>query len=197
MRLKTLIPKAEARRLAIQRKEDFTSGELERKTLIIIDRLTDTDDFNFANNIYCYISAGNGELETKALIDKMVACGKTVVIPKLNKISQELHRFYFKGWDELEKNESGYLEPKLAYKEDLSDIDLILVPATAISVNGHRVGNGGGYYDRLLKGAYAPKYSLAFEYQLFDNIEATHSDIRLDKIITERRIIDTRGNGKL
>ncbi|MGE5680795.1 MAG: 5-formyltetrahydrofolate cyclo-ligase, partial [Bacillota bacterium] len=51
---------------------------------------------------------------------------------------------------------------------------------------------GGGHYDRLLKKAYAPKYVLAFEFQIFDNIETDLHDVRVDKIITERRVINTR-----
>lgn len=100
------------------------------------------------------------------------------------------------GWDSLIKNSEGYWEPKLGVDEDLSDVDLIIVPSLAVSLAGHRVGYGGGYYDRLLRNSFAPKVALAFEFQLFDYIENSIHDIRVDKIITERRIIDPRSPSK-
>ena len=96
------------------------------------------------------------------------------------------------GWDSLVKNSEGYWETKLGLDEDLSDIDIIIVPALAVSTQGHRIGYGGGYYDKLLRDTHAPKYVLAFEFQLFEYIESTPKDIRVDKIITERRVISTK-----
>jgi 5-formyltetrahydrofolate cyclo-ligase len=96
------------------------------------------------------------------------------------------------GWEYLIKNSEGYLEPHVGIDEDLSDIDLVIVPALAISIHGQRVGYGGGYYDKLLRKTFATKITLAFEFQLFDYIESNFHDTRVDKIVTERRVINTR-----
>ena len=68
---------------------------------------------------------------------------------------------------------------------------MIIIPCVAVSMTGQRVGHGGGYYDDFLRKTYAPKYVLAFEFQIFNEIERQYHNIRIDKIITERRIIDT------
>jgi len=192
MRYKTLIPKSEARRLVIERRGELSEFDVNARSNLIIDKLLTLDDFIYAQNIFAYINARHGEVQTRQLIDIMDGRGKSIILPKLNRKSKTFHRFHFMGWDSLMKNNEGYYEPKLGIDEDLSDIDLILLPAVAVSIKGQRVGNGGGYYDKLLRNTRAPKYVLAFEFQIFDYIESTNQDIRVDKIITERRVIDTR-----
>jgi 5-formyltetrahydrofolate cyclo-ligase len=48
-------------------------------------------------------------------------------------------------------------------------------------------------YNLLLRNSFALKIVLAFEFQILNRIEYGRQDIRIDRIITERRIIDTRG----
>ncbi len=192
MKVKTLIPKLEARKQAVQRKSELSPEEIRKKTNMIIERFTATDDFIRSKIIHCYISSRPGEIETRKLIDIMEGCGKTIILPKMNKISRSLQRFYFTGWDNVIKNSEGYLEPNVGIDEENNDVDLFIVPALAVSLLGQRVGYGGGYYDRLLKNTYAPKIVLALELQIFDSIENTSQDVRIDKIVTERRVINTR-----
>ncbi|MFH0733395.1 MAG: 5-formyltetrahydrofolate cyclo-ligase [bacterium] len=190
MKLRTLIPKSEARKLVVQRRMEHPETELKTKTKRIIERLSQTDDFIFAKTIHCYIASRPGEVDTRALIDFMVNYGKVVIIPKLNKLKKEFRRCQFLDWEHITRNSEGYLEPQYGMDEDMSDIDLVLVPSLAVSLSGHRVGYGGGYYDKLLKQTFAPKIVLAFEFQIFDYIESNVHDTRIDKIITERRIIN-------
>lgn len=192
MKFKTLIPKSEARKQAVQRKGELSPEEVKRKTNLIIERFIAMDDFVHAKTIHCYISSRPGETDTRRLIDIMDGCGKAIVIPKLNQISKTLQRFYFTGWENLVKNNEGYLEPGIGTNEENNDVDLFIVPALAVSLLGQRAGHGGGFYDRLLKNTYAPKIVLALELQIFDSIESTPQDVRVDKIVTERRIINTR-----
>lgn len=166
--------------------------EVSQKTEQIVHRLYNTDDFIFAKRIHIYISNKPTEVNTKKIINLAYNLGKQIFLPKLNKGTKTFRRAQFTGWDNLIKNNEGYLEPVLGYEDDLSDIDIIFVPATAVSVVGQRVGSGGGYYDALLKNTYTVKYVTAFEFQIFDNIETDRHDVRVDKIITERRTINTR-----
>jgi len=192
MKLKTLIPKSEARRMVLQRRQEITVDEISKKTSRIIEKLSFTDDFVYAKKVFCYISSRPGEVDMKRVINFIEGRGKSVIIPKLHKPTKTFHRAQFMGWDNIIKNQEGYFEPKFGIDEDMSDIDLLIVPSIAVSVLGQRVGSGGGYYDKLLKFSFAPKYVLAFEFQIFDHIETDVHDIRMDKVITELRIIDTR-----
>lgn len=192
MKLKTLIPKSEIRKIVIQRRSEIKPEDIKNKTKFIFDRFTATDDFANARRIHTYISTRPGEIDTRKLVDHMAECGKHIIVPKLHKKSGTFHRADFISWDHMVKNSDGYLEPKVGIDEDLSDVDLIIVPTVAVSILGQRVGYGGGFYDKLLKRTFASKIVLAFEFQVFDYIESNTHDIRIDKIITELRIINTR-----
>ena len=196
MNLKTLTTKTEVRKAVVKRRKEISPSEIRNKTNLIVDRLASTDDFAFSNKVHTYVSTKAGEVDTRFLIDYMIRTGKSVILPKLVKQTKKFLRGDFNGWDNLIKNPDGYYEPVSAVDADLSDIDLIIVPAMAVSIVGQRVDHGGGFYDRLLKQTNAKKIVLAFEFQVFDNIEKDSHDIRIDKIITERRVINTRRPGE-
>ncbi|MCX6150771.1 MAG: 5-formyltetrahydrofolate cyclo-ligase [Ignavibacteriales bacterium] len=195
--MQPLIPKSEVRKLVLEKKRNISPQDVNIKTDKIIQRLSSADDFVYAKKIHIYISNKPGEVDTKKIINFAAGWGKQIFLPKLHKEAKLFKRFQFTGWDNLVENRDGYLEPQVGYDEDLSDIDLIFVPATAVSLLGQRVGSGGGYYDRLLINSFATKYVVAFEFQLFDSIETDRHDVRVDKIITERRTINTREAYKL
>jgi len=190
--MKTLIPKSEARKVVLERKKNLSESETAQKTDLIVQRLLNTDDFIHAKTIHCYLPTRQNEVNTKKIINLAQSLGKQIYLPKFNKTTKAVRKALFTGWDNLIKNSEGYLEPAMGYEDDLSDIDLFFVPAMAVSIIGQRVGSGDGYYDSLLKNTFAIKYVPAFEFQIFENIETEQNEIRIDKIITERRIINTR-----
>ena len=69
-------------------------------------------------------------------------------------------------------------------------IDLILVPGLAFSKDRHRLGRGGGFFDRLLAGpaAKAFKIGICFSFQLLDTTPTEAHDIVMDAIVTDREI---------
>jgi 5-formyltetrahydrofolate cyclo-ligase len=77
----------------------------------------------------------------------------------------------------------------------VSQIDLAMVPGVAFDERGGRLGHGKGYYDKLLENARpdCPLVALAFECQIFPEIPVGEHDIYMDKVITERRVIDGLG----
>ncbi len=76
--------------------------------------------------------------------------------------------------------------------------DILLVPLLAFDRTGHRLGYGGGYYDRTLAELRARKpvaaVGLAYSAQEVPKVPATPRDALLDLVLTEREVIDLRGH---
>ena len=70
----------------------------------------------------------------------------------------------------------------------LDAIDWVLVPGVAFDTHGHRIGYGGGYYDRLVSsGHWSPFEHCAFELQVVEQVPAAMHDLQVDAVVTERR----------
>ncbi|MGB3445349.1 MAG: 5-formyltetrahydrofolate cyclo-ligase [Xanthobacteraceae bacterium] len=74
--------------------------------------------------------------------------------------------------------------------------DLVLVPLAAFDRRGHRIGYGGGYYDRTLAALRAQKplvaAGVAFAVQEVETVPASHHDAVLDVVLTDLESIDLR-----
>jgi 5-formyltetrahydrofolate cyclo-ligase len=90
------------------------------------------------------------------------------------------------------KTELRQLPNKVVRPEEL---DLVMVPGTAFDLRGGRMGQGKGYYDRLLSTARpnAPLVGMAFDCQIFDEIPVASHDVFMDLVLTETREIRGRG----
>lgn len=189
---KAPIPKAEARKIVQERSGELTETELKNKSALIIERLADSDSFNYADKIFTYLSVSHKIVNTKSLIDIAQGRGKSVFLPKKGRSGSIPGRSQFIGFNKLIQNDLGFLEPGIGIEEDLSDIDLIILPCQAVSLLGERIGFEKMNYNSLLRNSFTLKVVLAFEFQIFNRIEYEPQDIRIDRIITERRIINTR-----
>jgi len=68
--------------------------------------------------------------------------------------------------------------------------DLIIVPVLGFDKDAHRIGLGGGWYDRFLsKQPQAQKIGLAYSWALTNSFPVEPHDITLDKVITDSIII--------
>ena len=70
-----------------------------------------------------------------------------------------------------------------------NQLDLVLVPGISFDLNGHRLGRGQGYYDRLLPTVRGTKCGLAFDRQIATEIPAEPHDVALDYLVTPTRCL--------
>lgn len=137
-----------------------------------------------AQTIMAYYSLPD-EVNTHALIDELVAEGKTVLLPKVTGAdTMELRRYT--GRADLQEGAYHILEPVGEPFTDLSAIDLILVPGLAFDAAGHRLGRGRGYYDRFLHSKNRPYYvkiGVCFDFQKVDEVPVDAHDIAMDKVV--------------
>ena len=75
----------------------------------------------------------------------------------------------------------------------LAQVDLALVPGVAFDLQGHRVGRGKGFYDRLLANFRGCKCGVAWEEQIMEVIVPEEHDVCMDLLITPVRILQAKG----
>ena len=81
--------------------------------------------------------------------------------------------------------------PSEAPRLDALAIDAVLVPGVAFDRAGHRLGYGGGYYDRLLPSLRRDclRVGLAYDEQVVDELPAEEHDVRLHAVVTPTRLL--------
>ncbi len=68
-----------------------------------------------------------------------------------------------------------------------SEIDLVICPCSSFDEEGHRLGMGGGYYDRYLPDCVnAARIAVAYEVQKADSVPADEHDCIVDAVVTEK-----------
>jgi 5-formyltetrahydrofolate cyclo-ligase len=125
------------------------------------------------------------------MIKDCLANKKNVIVPITDKKNKRLILSKLEKWDDLSPGVYNILEPrKEKIKEaSIDEIDLIIVPGVGFDEKGNRIGHGIGFYDKLLKDSKSKFIGLAFEFQVIKNIPIEKHDIKMDKIVTEKRII--------
>lgn len=136
-----------------------------------------------------------GELDPEPLLKQAYRDGKYIYLPVLSQERTATLRFLpWKPGMIMRPNRLGIPEPVVSDTVDIAPqaLDLVLTPLVAFDRNGHRLGMGGGFYDRsfafLKTGAAKPLLlGLAYEFQRLDHIEKASWDIPLAGVVTERR----------
>jgi len=67
----------------------------------------------------------------------------------------------------------------------LARVGLVLVPALAVDLAGHRLGRGAGYYDRALADVHAPRCALVFADELLSEVPHDAHDVPVNLVVTE------------
>jgi 5-formyltetrahydrofolate cyclo-ligase len=180
-------------RARILRERDATPAE-DRATASasIAALLLAREDFASSKTVLLTLPFGS-EWDTRALLRAALAGAKTVALPRVNLATRMLDICAITRIEhDPVPGYRGIPEPG-AHCELLgvASIDWVLVPGVAFDRAGHRIGYGGGYYDRLLPllRADAHRVAGAFELQLVDHVPAASHDVAVDAVVTEARSI--------
>lgn len=134
------------------------------------------------------------EIDPRPLMRALAARGARLALPVIVARDAPL---LFRAWregDRLARGPFDVLQPT----EDAATVqpDLLLVPLAAFDRRGHRIGYGGGYYDRTLQKLRAATTivaaGVAFAIQEVETIPASHHDAVLDIVLTDIESIDLR-----
>jgi 5-formyltetrahydrofolate cyclo-ligase len=168
------------------------------KSADIWERLSVLGEFATASPLLIYIST-EAEVDTRGLIQQLLAMGRQVCVPSYNGVTEQYVASELRDFAlDLMTGQFGILEPKPeAVRPVAGDrIDAALVPGLAFDETGNRLGRGMGYFDRILREVRGVKIALAYDFQLLSEVPTEVHDTPVDFIVTEKRVVRTRGNAK-
>ena len=144
--------------------------------------------FRRARTVCCYVALPY-EVQTWRMIEEMRSKGKRVVVPVVARRATRLSLCEIRDPNvELARGAFGVWEPMADRRRPvrLRDVHLVLVPALAFDRRGHRLGHGGGYFDRLLARLpkTTPTVGLAFRFQLLDDLPVRPHDRAVQTVLT-------------
>jgi 5-formyltetrahydrofolate cyclo-ligase len=194
----------QARKAAIReqaRKNRVAQKDKEAVSRAICARFVALPAYAAARTVMWYVDAGS-EVRTRHTLPEALGHGKRVVVPWCVVETNTLELFHLSDMSELVEGAYKILEPKPELRQlpdkvvRPEELDLVMVPGTAFDLRGGRMGQGKGYYDRLLATARrnAPLVGMAFDCQIFEEIPVAPHDVYMDLVLTETREI--RGKGR-
>jgi len=131
------------------------------------------------------------EVDMWPLLAEILAGGKITALPRFDSVSNDYSARRVQNLQtEIGAGQYGIREPKAGCQEiPLERLGLILVPGVAFDLQGHRLGRGRGYYDRLLPEIPGTKCGIAFDEQMVDAVPAGALDVRMDFVLTPTRCV--------
>lgn len=130
----------------------------------------------------------HSEVDTRGVIRELLARGARVAVPVVTP-PERMRLAEVGSLDELAPGAHGIPEP-LPPRVFLDDADALLVPGLLFAKDGHRLGQGGGYFDRLLQATpHATRIGLAYDEQLVDKLPIEAHDEPMDLVVTDARVM--------
>lgn len=174
-------------------------GERRRAAHAVARRLAAEGLLRSGSRIAVYL-VHDGELDPAPILQAARLRGARIFLPVITRAAAGRMRFApldcpARAW---RRNHFGILEPGAIPRlhRSATDLDLVLMPLVAFDREGHRLGMGGGFYDRALalrarRGQFRrPKLiGLAFDCQEADSLASASWDVPLDAIATETRLL--------
>jgi len=137
--------------------------------------------------------AHDGEIDPAPLLQRLREQGRSIYLPVLMPFEHgKLWFAHYRPGDTLVANRFGIPEPARLRLVAPRNLDLVLTPLVAFDDAGHRIGMGGGFYDRSfaflrIRNLWRkPRLlGLAYEFQHMPRITPGHWDVPLDGVATE------------
>lgn len=186
--------KQEQRRRAYQARQ--LQPEKERASRLICKRFLSLPEYQAADTVMWYLHC-RAEVRTLPALREELATSKRCVVPYCTvdeRGDNMLGLWRMRDLAELEPGKWGILEPPrerwLEPERQVApaELDLVMVPGVAFDRCGGRLGNGAGYYDRLLAEVRSDTVlaGVCYEAQLFDRVAMSRHDVYMDLVITEQ-----------
>lgn len=145
----------------------------------ICDVILHSKEYQACDTVLSYYPI-NDEVDVLPVLRAALSEGKRLALPKV--VCDKIIFFCVDSLDELVISHLGIPEPDEKICEVLFGFSnsICIVPALGIDKNGHRIGYGGGYYDRFLKRYTGLSIGVAYPAHFVSSIPAEEHDVKLN-----------------
>lgn len=173
--------KTELRREIRARKRAMTEAEIEERSAKLAQLFFASEAYQNAKTIYGYLPY-NQEVRTVPMLAQALKDGKKVAVPKV--YGEEMKFLYLDDLNAVAKGYAGIPEPIADEPVAQDETALVLMPGLAFDPQGHRIGYGGGFYDKFLAAEpHHPTLALCYEFQMLPRLDVEDHDIPVDTVL--------------
>ena len=134
-----------------------------------------------AKTIYGYLPY-NQEVRTVPMLEQALKDGKKVAVPKV--YGDEMRFIYMTDLTQVEVGYAQIPEPVADGPVGDDPTALVLMPGLAFDREGHRIGYGGGFYDKFLAAEpNHPTIALCYAFQMVEQLPTEEFDIPVDLVL--------------
>ena len=181
-----------------QQRRQLTHQQRKQYALEVTEHVIHSSVFRNSQHIAAYLPV-QGELDPKLIIKAAWERRKKIYLPVLTPFNDnKLWFIRYEPSTRMFNNRFGIPEPIVKHRQRLSvrSLDLVLMPLVGFDLQGHRLGMGGGFYDRsfafLLNRRHLQKprlIGLAYDFQKISQLTPENWDVPLDAIATPSQYI--------
>jgi len=164
-----------------EKKRAMTPEQIENASWALAQQFFATTYYRDAETLYGYLPY-NQEVRTEPILLQALKDGKKVAVPK---VYGDMMRFiYLEDLSGIEKGYAGIPEPVADEPVAQDEKALVLMPGLAFDKEGHRIGYGGGFYDKFLSAEPAhPTVALCYDFQMLPKLETEEFDVPVDLVL--------------
>lgn len=164
-----------------EQKRAMTEAQIVSASQRLAELFLNSEFYRDATTIYGYLPY-NQEVRTTPMLEQALKDGKRVAVPKV--YGDEMKFIYLSDLSQVEKGFAGIPEPVADCDVAADPTALVLMPGLAFTEKGHRMGYGGGFYDKFLsQEPNHPTLALCYAFQMVDELPVEEYDVPVDVVL--------------
>ncbi len=173
--------KKELRSRIREQKRAMTAAQIEEKSRRLSALFLESEAYRQAKTVYGYLPY-NQEVRTVPMLQQALNDGKRVAVPKC--YGDEMRFIYLDDLSQIVPGYCGIPEPIADGPIANDPTALVLMPGLAFDPAGHRIGYGGGFYDKFLAAEPDhPTLALCYDFQMLPKLDTEEFDIPVDLVL--------------
>lgn len=202
----SLKDKKNLRKKMILLRDTLSKEELLQKSKEICEKVLSADEYKNSSALYAFMPI-NSEVDILPVLEDAIIKNKRVYLPKVE--GDEIFFYQVNDFSSLIKSKYSIKEPignepkdELFFGKKEENV-FFLVPGLVFDYQGNRIGYGKGFYDKYFERLYKTRqandintYGVAFFEQIVKSIKTDITDKKINNIITDKIIINTKKEGK-